>query len=120
MPTKKTARFPRAHGCCAMRISSGLQAGTAAFFGVHDGILLGEAGGWPDKMQTKTRRGARATRAAVGFTVGRVLGGAVQRNRIKRRLREAVRMTLPARGLRRIGDQSEEQPAGPTFAVVTK
>jgi len=31
-------------------------------------------------------RGAR-----VGFTVGKVLGGAVQRNRIKRRLREAVR-----------------------------
>jgi ribonuclease P protein component len=31
----------------------------------------------------------------VGFTVGRVLGGAVQRNRIRRRLREAARMNLP-------------------------
>jgi ribonuclease P protein component len=31
----------------------------------------------------------------IGFTVGRALGGAVQRNRIKRRLREAVRMSLP-------------------------
>jgi ribonuclease P protein component len=28
----------------------------------------------------------------VGFTVGRVLGGAVDRNRVRRRLREAVRL----------------------------
>ena len=30
----------------------------------------------------------------VGFTVGRVLGGAVERNRMRRRLREAVRREL--------------------------
>ena len=30
--------------------------------------------------------------ARIGFTVGRALGGAVQRNRMRRRLREAVRV----------------------------
>jgi ribonuclease P protein component len=34
-----------------------------------------------------------------GLTVGRVLGGAVQRNRIKRRLREAVRYNLASLAL---------------------
>jgi ribonuclease P protein component len=31
----------------------------------------------------------------IGFTVGRALGGAVDRNRMKRRLREAVRLNYP-------------------------
>ncbi len=39
------------------------------------------------------RRAPEVTEAGprVGFTVGKVLGGAVERNRIKRRMREAVR-----------------------------
>ena len=32
----------------------------------------------------------------VGFTVGKVLGGSVERNRIKRRMREAVRFSAQA------------------------
>ena len=45
-----------------------------------------------------SRQDANAARSLgpglrIGFTVGRALGGAVQRNRMKRRLREAVRIT---------------------------
>lgn len=39
--------------------------------------------------------GGKRSGLRVGFTVGRVLGGAVQRNRMKRRLREAVRLSKP-------------------------
>lgn len=34
----------------------------------------------------------------IGFTVSRALGGAVDRNRMKRRLREGVRLRRPAAG----------------------
>jgi len=44
----------------------------------------------PEAQSALTRSGLR-----VGFTVGRALGGAVQRNRIKRRMREAVRLSSP-------------------------
>jgi len=56
------------------------------------------------KAMTETLARARAGVPApaglrVGFTVGRALGGAVQRNRMKRRLREAVRMSRPIPGV---------------------
>lgn len=38
---------------------------------------------------------AESTGLRIGFTVGRALGGAVQRNRMRRRLREAVRISRP-------------------------
>jgi len=49
-----------------------------------------------ERQPADPRAGAIGLR--VGFTVGRALGGAVQRNRMKRRLREAVRRTRPVPG----------------------
>ena len=42
------------------------------------------------------REAAQEESPRVGLTVGKVLGGAVERNRIKRRMREAVRLSTAA------------------------
>lgn len=53
------------------------------------------------ETDAKSRAGVPAPHGLrVGFTVGRVLGGAVLRNRMKRRLREAVRLTSPVTAVR--------------------
>jgi ribonuclease P protein component len=43
----------------------------------------------------RTEPDMEANGIRIGFTVGRGLGGAVDRNRMKRRLREAVRLNYP-------------------------
>jgi ribonuclease P protein component len=45
--------------------------------------------------RSEVETGANASSLRVGLTVGKVLGGAVERNRIKRRMREAVRLSWP-------------------------
>lgn len=61
----------------------------ADFFAARNGFRV-SAG--PFQVQARDRKDARAPR--VGFTVTKKTGNAVERNRIRRRLREAAKKTM--------------------------
>jgi ribonuclease P protein component len=48
------------------------------------------------RRATVTEGSVACSTLRVGFTVGKILGGSVERNRIKRRMREAVRTSWPS------------------------
>jgi ribonuclease P protein component len=95
MPPKKTARFPRAARLLRHADFERVYKQGRRHFSASMTVFY-----WPrpaaETLEAGTGRGSVLTGLRVGFTVGRALGGAVQRNRMKRRLREAVRMSLPA------------------------
>ncbi|MGA8761611.1 MAG: ribonuclease P protein component [Candidatus Sulfotelmatobacter sp.] len=100
MPPKKTARFPRTarllrHADFERVYKQGrrhFSASMTVFYLPRQEAEMSKTD-MPSRLMAGPKREVR-----VGFTVGRALGGAVQRNRMKRRLREAVRLS------RRAGD----------------
>ena len=102
MPPKKAARFPRTARLLRHADFERVYKQGRRHFSTFMTVFY-----WPrpETRSAETSAGKMLTRTPapnglrVGFTVGRVLGGAVQRNRMKRRLREAVRMTRPVPGV---------------------
>jgi len=104
MPPKKAARFPRTARLLRHADFERVYKQGRRHFSASMTVFY-----WPrTEIDVETRAGAPSTAAQggsaphglrIGFTVGRSLGGAVQRNRMKRRLREAVRLTLPSSGI---------------------
>jgi ribonuclease P protein component len=92
MPPQKTARFPRTARLLRHADFERVYKQGRRHFSASMTVFY-----WPRPQAQTPDPGTAGLR--VGFTVGRALGGAVQRNRMKRRLREAVRMTRPAVGV---------------------
>ena len=101
MPPKKASRFPRTarllrHADFERVYKQGRRHFSATMTVFY--WLRPEADETEASSPVLPDKGASVRGLRVGFTVGRALGGAVQRNRMKRRLREAVRMSLPVAG----------------------
>jgi ribonuclease P protein component len=104
MPPKKAARFPRTarllrHADFERVYKQGrrhFSASMTVFYWARPAHAEAQMG---TKTRAKPAAPHAPTGVRIGFTVGRVLGGAIERNRMKRRLREAVRMSLPAVGV---------------------
>ncbi len=96
MPPKKTARFPRSARLLRHADFERVYKQGKRHFSASMTVF------YLSRQQETQKPGAAVGTLApekemrVGFTVGRALGGAVQRNRMKRRLREAVRLSRPA------------------------
>jgi ribonuclease P protein component len=89
MPPKPTARFPRSARLLRHADFERVYKQGRRHFSASITVFY-----WPRPESETSAAGLR-----IGFTVGRALGGAVQRNRMKRRLREAVRMTRAVAGI---------------------
>jgi ribonuclease P protein component len=94
MPPKRAARFPRTARLLRHADFERVYKQGRRHFSASMTVFY-----WPRPQADIAQPEARAAGLRVGFTVSRALGGAVQRNRMKRRLREAVRMSRPAAGI---------------------
>lgn len=88
MPAKPTNRFPRKARLLRHADFERVYKSGRRHFSASITVF------YLPRQQEETMEGKQGLR--VGFTVGRALGGAVQRNRMKRRIHEAVRLSFPA------------------------
>jgi ribonuclease P protein component len=97
VPQKPKCRFPKQHRLLRHADFEQVYKQGRRHFAAHMTVFYlrrdGDSGN-DNKSQSKRKsRNNLPPGLRVGFTVGRVLGGSVQRNRMKRRLREAVRLS---------------------------